>query len=145
MNSAMKRVAFAAAALAGVSSPAFLAKSGAAIAASAPGIRLACSASGAADFSMAARYEERRGRKKFDASFEAAPGVGFNVGRRLAVSVGGSTVGAMTLTRDPANGDVIGDLEFDTNVAENNPFPANFPRVIRGTSVTVGSLGCALN
>lgn len=106
--------------------------------------RLQCSAAGARDFSMDARYESRRGRNKFDASFEAAPGVGFNVGQRLTVSVGGVNVGSMTLLRDPANGDIVGDLEFDTRRDENNPFPANFPAVSAGVSVTVGSLGCAL-
>jgi hypothetical protein len=51
----------------------------------------------------------------------------------------------MTLMMDPFNGDIIGDLEFDTQSDENNPFPANFPSVGSSTSVTVGSLGCALN
>jgi hypothetical protein len=114
-------------------------------AAQSTGIRLACSAQGAQDFSMDARYEDRRGRRKFDASFEAAQNLGFVAGQRVAVSVGGVSVGQMILTRDPANGDITGDLEFDTRRDEGNPFPANFPNVSRGTSIVVGSLGCALN
>ena len=109
------------------------------------GVRLACSAAGAQDFSMDARYEDRRGRRKFDASFEAAPNLGFVAGQRIDVSVGGVKVGQMILARDPANGDIAGDLEFDTRRDEGNPFPANFPNVTRGTSIVVGSLGCALN
>lgn len=107
--------------------------------------RLACAAAGAQDFSADARFEERRGRRKFDASFEAAPNLGFLPGQRLAVSVGGVAVGQMTLTRDPINGDIVGDLEFDTRPDERVPFPQNFPAVARGTGVVIGPLGCALN
>lgn len=108
-------------------------------------LRLQCDADGARDFSMDARYESRRGRAKFDASFEAAANAGFRAGQTLIVAVGGVNVGSMTLTRDPFNGDIVGDLEFDTQPDENNPFPNNFPSVGAGTSVTVGSLGCALD
>ena len=108
-------------------------------------VRLACAADGARDVSISARYEDRRSRRKFDASFEAAQGLGFVVGQRVAVVVGGASVGQMTLTRDPVNGDIIGDLEFDTRRDENNPFPANFPAVSRGLSVVIGPLGCSLN
>lgn len=105
-------------------------------------VRLQCSADGARDFSMSARFEIRDGnRKKFNASFESAPGLGFTVGQKLPVSVGGVAVGAMTLRQGV--GDVIGDLSFDTALRN---FPANFPpNVARATSVTVGALGCALN
>ncbi len=106
--------------------------------------RLQCSADGASDVSIAARYEERRGRVKFDASFEAAPDAGFAAGQQLAVSVGGVNIGSMTLASDLLSGDVVGDLEFDTRADENNPFPSNFPTVATGMSVTVGNLGCAL-
>ncbi|MEZ5894077.1 MAG: hypothetical protein R3C58_13155 [Parvularculaceae bacterium] len=107
-------------------------------------LTLQCSANGARDFSMSARYETRRGRSKFDASFEAAPRVGFNAGQQLDVLVGGVRVGSMRLVL-AIGGDLEGDLEFDTRADENNPFPANFPAVAAGTSVTVGGLGCALN
>lgn len=94
--------------------------------------------------SMAARFEERRGRKKFDASFEAAANAGFIAGQSLAVSIGGIEVGVVSLTSAPFNGAIVGDLEFDTRVDDNNPFPANFPAIATGMSVTVGNLGCAL-
>lgn len=104
-------------------------------------LRLQCAADGARDFSMSARYEERDGnRKKFNASFESAPGLGYTVGRRLNVAVGGVAVGQMVLRQGV--GDVIGDLSFDT-VLRN--FPAAFPKVAKGTSVTVDTLGCSLN
>ncbi|MBY0423330.1 MAG: hypothetical protein K2Q06_13565 [Parvularculaceae bacterium] len=108
-------------------------------------VRLSCAADGARDVSISARFEDRRGRRKFDASFEAAQGLGFIVGQRLAVVVGCVAVGQMTLARDPLNGDVSGDLEFDSRRDENNPFPVNFPTVARGISVVVGPLGCSLN
>lgn len=106
-------------------------------------IRLDCGANGAADFSMDARYEQRRNREKFDASFEAAPNAGFAAGEELDVKVGGVSVGTMTLVA-LAGGDVTGDIEFDTQADENNPFPVNFPEVAEGVSVMVGDLGCAL-
>lgn len=105
---------------------------------------LMCSADGARDFSMSARFETRRGRSKFDASFEAAPRVGFAAGQSLDVLVGGVRVGAISLALT-INGDLEGDLEFDTRADENNPFPGSFPSVKPGVAVTVGGLGCALN
>lgn len=137
-SAALSLLAFAAASSAS-------AASGGAPKASESGLRLACAADGAQDFSMSARFEDRRGRRKFDASFEAAPNLGFVAGQRLAVSVGGVAVGQMTLSRDPANGDVVGDLDFDSRVDERAPFTANFPTVAAGTGVVVGALGCALN
>lgn len=107
-------------------------------------VRLQCSADGVGDVSIAARYEARRGRSKFDASFEAPANAGFIAGQQLAVFVGGVNVGPMTLASDPFSGDIVGDLEFDTRADDNNPFPANFPTVAAGVSVTVSNLGCAL-
>lgn len=106
-------------------------------------VRLRCDAEGVNDTSMDARYEEQRGRKKFDASFEVPQGVGFVAGDVLEVKVGGVKVGEITLAEQP-NGDLGGDLEFDTN-DDGNPFPAKFPDVGDGTSVMVGDLGCALD
>jgi hypothetical protein len=103
---------------------------------------VSCRADGVTDISMDARYRVRRGRRTFDASFEAAPNAGYTVGQRLIVTVANVRVGAMTLARDPANGDIAGDLEFDSNLAEGNPFPATFPAVRVGTKVTVGPLAC---
>lgn len=125
--------------------PAFAASGSSGKSAAQNSVRLACAAAGAQDFSADARFEDRRGRRKFDASFEAAPNLGFLPGQRLAVAVGGVTVGQMTLARDPVNGDVVGDLDFDTRPDERAPFPANFPAVGAGTSVVIGPLGCALN
>lgn len=111
---------------------------------SATRLRIQCTAEGATDHSISARYEQRGARRKFDASFEAAPGLGFAAGQFLAVRVGATQVGTMRLIRDAASGDIIGDLEFDTRVDDGNPFPANFPAVRAGTNVRVGPLACAL-
>lgn len=107
-------------------------------------LRLQCTADGATDHSISARFEQRSSRKKFDASFEAAPNLGFSAGQFLTVAVAGVNVGSMRLVRDAASGDIIGDLEFDTRVDEGNPFPANFPKVSSGTNVRVGPLACSL-
>ncbi len=106
--------------------------------------RLECDSEGAGDTSMDARYEERRGGAKFDGSFEAPPGGDFMDGDLLAVVVGGIEVGSIMLATQ-LNGDIGGDIEFDTQADELNPFPGNFPDVTSGTSVTVGPLGCALD
>lgn len=106
--------------------------------------QVSCTAAGVTDISMDARYRVRSGRRIFDASFEAAPNAGFRAGQRLAVTVARVPVGAITLVRDAASGDIIGDLEFDSNPAERNPFPANFPAIRIGTKVTVGPLACLL-
>jgi len=109
--------------------------------------RLRCDADGAGDITMDARYEARGNRDKFDASFEALAGGNFAAGDILTVSVGGNDVGGMTLTVNPLNGDIEGDLEFDSQVEPNDdsiPFPGNFPAVSDGTSVVVGPIGCAL-
>jgi hypothetical protein len=140
------RSVLAVCAFAAAIAPAFAASGSSNRTAAAPGgVRLACAAAGAQDFSADARFEDRRGRRKFDASFEAAPNLGFLPGQRLSVAVGGVTVGQMTLARDPVNGDVIGDLEFDSRPDERVPFPTNFPAVGSGTGVVIGPLGCALN
>lgn len=107
--------------------------------------RLQCSTDGQSDHSISARFERRGARRKFDASFEAAPGLGFSAGDFLSVSVNGVNVGSMRLIRDPRGGDIIGDLEFDTRVDDGNPFPPNFPAVQRGANVRIGPLACALN
>lgn len=107
-------------------------------------LRLRCDAEGVRDISMDGRYEERRNRAKFDASFEAAPGGNFSQGDVLPVMVAGIEVGSMELIRT-VNGDLEGDLEFDTRRDEGNPFPNNFPQTGEGTSVMVGPLGCDLD
>ena len=108
-------------------------------------VRLRCDADGTQDISMDAKFESRNGRIKFDASFEARPGLGFGAGQTLDVKVGGVSVGQMTLVNI---GDVIGDLNFDTTAQANDddvPLPGGFPSGVRGgTSVMVGPLGCAL-
>jgi len=109
-------------------------------------VRLRCSSRGAGDFSMDAKFETRRGRTKFDTSFEAAPGIGFFAGDRLTVMVGGQTVGEITLV-EKLNGDLDGDLDFDTTAQSDDddlPLPSDFPDVGIGTSVVVGPLGCDL-
>ena len=106
-------------------------------------VRLRCDAEGRRDISMDARYQERRGRSRFDSSFEARRGGRFSEGDILPVVVAGVEVGQITL-QVLVGGDVGGDLEFDSHPDEMNPFPDDFPEVARGTSVIVGPLGCAL-
>lgn len=105
---------------------------------------LFCSANGATDFSMNARFRQRDASKDFKAEFEAAPNVGFRIGQRLAVMVGSVRVAIVTLRRDPTNGDFIGGVEYSSRPDDRKPFPANFPAVRSSTRVTVGPIGCAL-
>jgi hypothetical protein len=110
-------------------------------------LRLRCDADGSDDFSMDGRFESRGSRLKFDASFEAEAGLGFEAGQVLTVSVGGKAVGEMVLFVG-AGGDVEGDLNFDTSAQSDDddlPFPTDFPEVFDGASVVVGSLGCDLD
>ena len=117
-------------------------------------VRIQCSATGAIDISMRARYEINRSvtpnRRKFSTEFEAGPGTGFLAGSRLNVVVKGVKVGSMRLEAI-AGGDVVGDLNFDTRPQlDALPFPANWPAGVgRGTRVnvlrgTTGVLGCTL-
>jgi hypothetical protein len=104
-------------------------------------VRLGCHSSGALDFSVEARYEERGvARRQFKAEFEAGVAQGFTAGQVLPVSVGGLVVGQVTLKAD-TTGDLVGELKFDN---KKNAFPANFPSVGAGTGVSIGNLGCDL-
>lgn len=125
-------------------------------------VRLSCEADGAGDISLDSRYETRKKgskvRKKFKAEFEADNAAGFTVGQVVTVTVDGVNVGTTRL-RQVAGGDLEGELEFDSKARpgrhhdDNNdeqPFPANFPKVGEGSSVAVsinGSevLGCILD
>jgi hypothetical protein len=110
-----------------------------------------CSAEGPRDISMTARYEERRGRKKFTVEMEAAPNAGFQAGQAIVFFVAGRAVGADRLQR-VIGGDLVGELNLDTQAGpgdDENPFPPNFPPVRNGTRVLIKSggenvLGCAL-
>jgi hypothetical protein len=119
----------------------------------ASGVALQCSADGAGDISMTARYEERartsRTRKKFSAEFEAAPRGNFRAGQVMTVIVKGVAVGNVPLKMKL--GDLVGDLNLDTSADSpgERPFPANFPQVERNTNVAVKInggivLGCRL-
>lgn len=117
-------------------------------------LRFRCSATGAVDISMAARYDLASilpaARRKFTTEFEAGPGTGFLAGGTLALNVKGVNVGTMTL--EPLlGGGVTGDVNFDTRPQlDAQPFPANWPaNVGRGTVVsllrgTTPVLGCTL-
>lgn len=113
------------------------------------GDRLECDADSATGgASMDARFEAKDGRNKFDASFEVAPGGTLQAGHVLQVNVAGEILGEITLAVQP-NGDLGGDLEFDTNVDQDEPdttvpFPTNWPDAKAGTIVKVGTLGCSL-
>jgi hypothetical protein len=93
------------------------------------------------DASMDARFEVKRGRMKFDASFEAAPG---GPAGSLAVLIDGTKVDSMEVLPD-ATGELTGDVSYDSEPDENAPFPNDFPQNVgAGTAVVVGVLGCTL-
>lgn len=110
-----------------------------------------CDAVGAGDISMSARYEVRSSRKKFSVELEAATPGAFHEGQRIAFVVADQIVGRETL-QPVIGGDLVADLNLDTrpNPADDeNPFPANFPQVTRGTTVQIMAgtktvLGCDL-
>ena len=111
-----------------------------------------CRAEGPGDISMQARFERRDARRKFSVEFEAAPGGAFREGQRIGFLVAGENVGRRRL-ETVVGGDLVADLSLDTQAGPNDPdedpFPANFPAVQRGTQVRVKAggevvLGCAL-
>ena len=111
-----------------------------------------CRAEGPGDISMQARFERRDARRKFSVEFEAAPGGAFREGQRIGFLVAGENVGTRRL-ETVVGGDLVADLNLDTQAGPNDPdedpFPANFPPVQRGTQVRVKAggevvLGCAL-
>lgn len=110
------------------------------------GTRLECKAFGSGDTSMDARYEDKDGREKLSASFEAAPGGSFSAGNALDVKVNGVFVGSMILDQPGGVGDVVGDLDFDSNENDPNAEDLPFPAIVVGDGdvVMVGSLGCGL-
>lgn len=111
-----------------------------------------CTAIGAGDISMSARFEARGDRKRFDVEFEAATPGRFRVGALVAFTVAGVRVGQDRLAA-VLGGDIVGELNLDSRVREadddHKPLPANFPAVGAGTLVNVlyGGrvvLGCSL-
>jgi hypothetical protein len=96
-------------------------------------IRLECDAEGAGDISMSARYEDRRGRERFDTEFEAAPGGDFGPGQTMNVIVRKVIVGSVKL-KTARNGDIVGDLNLGR---DGKPIPEGFPKVKSGTPVQV--------
>lgn len=124
------------------SAPAF-AKSGSSGGGDGDRVRLECEKESLnADDSMDARFEARRGRVKFDASYEAAPG---GTTGPLDVVVDGILVDSMDLVQIGGAGDLVGDRSYDSRADEGEPFPADFPDVGPGTIVQVGDLGCRLS
>lgn len=110
-----------------------------------------CSADGAGDISMAARYEVRDDRRKFTVEFEAATPGAFRAGQTIIFLVADRVVGRDTL-EPVVGGDLVGELDLDTQAGPGDdeaPFPRNFPPVRRGTNVTIKTgakvvLGCDL-
>ena len=103
-----------------------------------------CSAEGPGDISMAAKYERRDGgRKKFSIEMEAAPGGVFAAGQKVVFFVSGKRVGNDKL-QTVVGGDLVGELNLDTEAGpgdDEDPFPANFPPVSKGTKVRIKSGG----
>jgi hypothetical protein len=110
------------------------------------GTRLECKAFGSGDTSMDARYEEKEGREKLSVSFEATPGGSFAAGNVLEVKVNDTFVGSMILDRPGGVGDIVGDIDFDSNEDDPNAEDLPFPSIVVGDGdvVMVSSLGCGL-
>ena len=102
-------------------------------------ISLECSAEGAGDISMRARFERRAsGRRKFNTEFEAAPGGLYRAGQLMTVLVAGFNAGTVRL-QTVVGGDVAGELQLDDladGVGERR-FPPGFPAVVINTRVAV--------
>lgn len=101
-------------------------------------VRRSCTASGAGDISMSAKFEKRGQRQKFSTEFEAAPGGAYGEGDRIVIKVDGVEVGAVRLEA-VVGGDLVGDLNLDTKAdsPDEKPFPANWPGASRGSEVGV--------
>lgn len=128
-----------------------LSATGAAMPASAAGVRLECRDQLARqDVSTKARFERNGTRRKFTVEVEAAVGSSFRAGDILKVRIDdpagvARVVGQIKLVRGPR--DLVGDLNFDTaRQADAKPFPGGFPSTVgAGTEVQVGAqLACAL-
>ena len=113
---------------------------------------LRCSAEGTSDISMSAKHETRDARRKFSVEMEAAPNGDFERGQKLAFFVADVKVATGKLER-VTGGDLVADINFDTQAGPNDPdedpFPANFPKVNKGSKVRIMDgaklvLGCAL-
>lgn len=103
--------------------------------------RLECKAFGInVDTSLDARFEARDGRQKLSISFEAGLGSGISKGS-LPIAVG-TWMGSIEL-ENVVNG-VAGDLNFDTNVEDDNPFPVGISSIGTGTDIIAGGLTCEL-
>lgn len=112
-----------------------------------------CTALGAGDISMQAKFEDRGSRRKFSVEFEAATPGTFKPGDRIVFKVAGRTVGRDALV-SVVGGDVVAELNLDTRGGEpgddQKPFPPNFPTIQSGTKVTLyharkAVLGCRLS
>lgn len=102
-------------------------------------ISLQCSADGAGNISMRARFERRAsGRRKFNTEFEAAPGGIYKAGQLMSVFVAGFNAGTVRL-KTVVGGDVAGELQLDdaADRVGEKPFPAGFPAVAINTRVAV--------
>ena len=103
--------------------------------------RLECKVFGInVDTSLDARFEARDGRQKLSISFEAGLGSGISEGT-LPIEVG-TWMGNIDLG-NVVNG-VAGDLNFDTNVEDDNPFPVGISSIGTGTDIIAGGLTCEL-
>jgi hypothetical protein len=117
-------------------------------------VRYTCRATGAPDISMQARWEVKKGRKRFRVEFESATGGAYTVGQIMTVAVGpvetALDVGSAAL--EAIGADLVFELGFDSKAqsgGDNLAFPPNFPTITAATDVTVKTggtavLGCTL-
>ncbi|MBT9289680.1 hypothetical protein [Prosthecodimorpha staleyi] len=112
-------------------------------------VRYTCRATGAPDISMQARWEVKKGRKRFRVEFEAATGGAYTVGQIMTVAVGpvetALDVGSAAL--EVIGADLVFELGFDSKAqsgGDNLAFPPNFPTITAATDVTVKTGGAAV-
>jgi hypothetical protein len=102
-------------------------------------VRLECDATGAGNMHFHARYEERVRstvtRKKFDAQFEVLAGNGITTGQRITFLVNNVVVGS-ELLKVLTGRELIAELDLDAPRDGGKPFPANWPGIHAGSTVT---------
>lgn len=99
------------------------------------GDRLRCEAEGGGGREAELRLRVDDGEAEFRAKWEIDKGQGQVVGTVVSVAIDGVFIGGIVLEDD---GDQLeGDIEF-----EEGNFPPDFPDIVEGTPVAIGSLAC---
>jgi hypothetical protein len=103
------------------------------------GDKFECRAEDDTGRSMDAKFEDIDGRFKFSASIETAAD---DPDLTVSVLVGGIQVDTITLASDATG--KVGEVNYDTNPEDDDPFPFDPTSVGGGTNVEVGGVDCDL-